>query len=135
MTLEVLKVGKVNFILATLLVSKIPLLVFHLCGWSRLCISMHDLSDLCRNAMSPSEPESNSTLQTFLRLVDSVCFSWGMAVVAVAKPLPFTTLRREVDWIFLGILRLILSIWLIAFIGTIGDLISFSRLLGLGLDL
>jgi len=85
--------------------------------------------------MSPSEPESNSTLQTFLRLVDSVCFSWGMAVVAVAKPLPFTTLRREVDWIFLGILRLILSIWLIAFIGTIGDLISFSRLLGLGLDL
>ena len=83
--LEVLNLGRVNFTLPTLLVSKIPLLVFHLCGCSRLCISMDAFSDLRMNAMSPSDPESNSTLQTLFGLEDSgVSLSWGMPAVAVA---------------------------------------------------
>ena len=50
------------------------------------------------NAMSPSEPESNSTFQTFFILDDdSVYRRVGIANVAVANPLPFTTFLREVE--------------------------------------
>jgi len=51
------------------------------------------------NAMSPSDPESNSTLQTFFILADDSEYRRvGIANVAVANPLPFTTFFREVEW-------------------------------------
>ena len=57
------------------------------------------------NAMSPSDPESNSTFQTFFILDDdSVYCRVGIANVAVANPLPFTTFLREVEWILLLVL-------------------------------
>ena len=70
------------------------------------------------NAMSPSDPESNSTFQTLL--VDSFVFlSWGIAAVAVIIPLSFTTCRREVEWIFLFVTTLI---------GTVCELFALFRL-------
>ena len=50
--------------------------------------------------MSPSESESSSTFQ-ILFLVDTVLLdlSWGIADTAVLIPRPFTTLRREVEWL------------------------------------
>ena len=82
---------------------------------------MDAFSDLRMNAMSPSDPESNSTFQTFLVLVDSSCaLSRGMACVAVVTPLPFTTFLREVEWIDL-------IMWS-TFIGTTVDSSTFVRL-------
>jgi len=70
------------------------------------------------NAMSPSDPESNSTFQTLL--VDSFVFlSWGIAAVAVIIPLPFTTCWREVEWMFL---------FVTTFIGTVCELFALFRL-------
>ena len=56
--------------------------------------------------MSPSDPESNRTLQTTLLLDDSglVDLSWGITDVAAVTPRPFTTFCREVEWImFVGL--------------------------------
>ena len=76
--------------------------------------------------MSPSEPESNSTFQT-LCLVDSVLLdlSWRIADTTVTIPRPFTTLRREVEWL---VQLVVLLIWLTTFIGTVVDLFDLSFL-------
>ena len=68
---ELLNVGKVRFILPTLLVSKVPLLVVQVCGCNLLWTSIVCLSDRFKKIMSPSDPESNRTLQTTLLLDDS----------------------------------------------------------------
>ena len=103
---ELLNLGKVNNKLHTLVVSKIPLLVFHLCGCSWLCMSMDACSELLMNAMSPSEPESKSTFHILLH-DSNLPFSWGIAAVAVVKPLPFTTCWHEVECIKFGFATLI----------------------------
>jgi len=70
------------------LVSKIPFLVFPLL-WMMSIINVN----VCL--------ESNSTFQIIL--VDSLfTLSWGMAdLLFVWQPLPFTTCRREVEWIYI----------------------------------
>ena len=70
------------------MVSKIPFLVFPLL-WMMSIINVN----VCL--------ESNSTFQIIL--VDSLfTLSWGMAdLLFVWQPLPFTTCRREVEWIYI----------------------------------
>ena len=70
------------------MVSKIPFLVFPLL-WMMSIINVN----VCL--------ESNGTFQIIL--VDSLfTLSWGMAdLLFVWQPLPFTTCRREVEWIYI----------------------------------
>ena len=69
---------------------------------------MDSVSDFLVNAMSPSDPESNSTFKTLLG--DSLLsFSRGVEDIAVMIPLPFTACRCEVELIFFGLTTLIVT--------------------------
>ena len=68
------------------------------------------LADCFKKIMSPSDSESNITLQTTLLLDDSglIDLSWGIADFAVVIPRPFATLWREIELIiFVGLITLI----------------------------
>ena len=57
-----------------MLVSNIPLLVLQVCECNLLCTSSVGLSKYLTAIMSPSQPESNRTLQKLLLLDDSLFF-------------------------------------------------------------
>ena len=96
---ELINVGEVRFMLSALLVSNVPLLIVQVCGCNCLWTYIVSLLDCFINSMSPSDLESNRTLQIVMLLNDSgwVDLSRGIADVAVVIPLIFTPLQPYVD--------------------------------------